>query len=119
MNRFLTVTGLISIMLIIGTMFIGCGGSSDPSSVVKAWFTAVEKKDENGIRRHMTKESADMLIPFLGKAEESISELGGIKSTKEKIDGDTAVVTVTYGNGDTEDIHLVKVDGSWKVSIDK
>jgi hypothetical protein len=35
----------------------------------------------------------------------------------ETIDGDTAVVTVAFENGEEANIDLVKVDGKWKVSM--
>jgi len=38
---------------------------------------------------------------------------------KETINGDKATVNVTYKDGSTDDISLVKVKGDWKVTIEK
>jgi hypothetical protein len=43
---------------------------------------------------------------------------GKIDSVSEVIDGDTAVVTVKFSNGETTNLDMIKVDGKWKVNID-
>jgi hypothetical protein len=40
-----------------------------------------------------------------------------VKSITEAIDGDTAVVTIAFENGDEQSIDLIKADGKWKVSM--
>jgi hypothetical protein len=56
---------------------------------------------------------------FGTKAQGMVTENGKIKTMVESVNGDTAVVKVTFENGEEEDIDLVKVDGKWKVTISK
>jgi hypothetical protein len=53
------------------------------------------------------------------KAKGMVAAKGGITNTEETIDGDTAIVETTFKDGSTEELNLVKVDGKWKVTIDK
>jgi hypothetical protein len=53
------------------------------------------------------------------KAKGQMVDKKGVASTEEKIDGDKAVVKVTYKDGSTDDINLIKVDGKWKVTVAK
>ena len=48
-----------------------------------------------------------------------MAEKGGIAKTEETIDGDRATVIVTYNDGSTDDIKLVKVNGKWQISMEK
>jgi hypothetical protein len=52
-------------------------------------------------------------------AKEKIAENGRIESYTHSIDGDTATVTITFTKGGTETEKLLKVDGKWKIAIDK
>jgi ketosteroid isomerase-like protein len=118
MKRCFYFTGLISLMLIIGLAVTSCGGSS-PANVVKQLHTAIEKGDAKKIGELMTPEAAGMITMMGDKAKGMLASYGPITHTKETIDGDTATVVVTYKNGETSDFDLVKVDGKWKVSMDK
>jgi len=120
MKKFLLIVGLISIMLIIGMAIIGCGGSGgSPSSVVRQLHTAIEKGDSRAIGQLTTPEAAEMITMFGEKGRGMIAEKGGIERTEETIDGDTAVVTVYYKDGDSDNYSLVKINGRWRVTIEK
>ncbi|MCL1814754.1 MAG: DUF4878 domain-containing protein [Treponema sp.] len=121
MKRILFTVALISFALVIGFTILACGGgnSDSPSAVVKQFFTAVEKGDTKALEKSATSETVALLAMFGEKAKEGATSNGKIKSTAEEIDGDTAVVTITFENDETENIDLVKVDGKWKVSISK
>jgi ketosteroid isomerase-like protein len=120
MKKSLYFLGMISLMLVIGFTVIGCGGGAgSPSSVVKQLHTAIEKGDADKINELMTPEAASMILMFGEKAKGSITEKGKISKTEEKIDGDKATVKVTYDNGNEEEFELVKLDGKWKVSMEK
>ena len=119
MKRSFYFTGLISLMLIIGLAVTSCGGGSSPTNVVKQLHTAIEKGDTKKIGELMTPEAAGMMTMMGDKAKGMLASYGSITNTEETIDGDTATVVVTYKNGETSDFDLVKVDGKWKVSVDK
>ena len=119
MKRYLYFTGLISLMLIIGLAVTSCSGGSSPANVVKQLHTAIEKGDTKKIGELMTPEAAGMILMMADKMKGMLASYGDITGTKETIEGDTATVEVTYKNGETSNYDLVKVDGKWKVSVDK
>jgi len=119
MKRYLYFIGLISLILIIGLAVTSCGSGSSPTSVVKQLHTAIEKGDSKKIGELMTPDGAEMVIMMGDKMKGVLASYGDITGTKETIEGDTATVVVTYKNGETSDYDLVKVDGKWKVSVDK
>ena len=118
MKKYALLAGLISLMLIIGMALISCGGAG-PSSVVKSLHTAIEKGDTKAINNLATTETAQLLAMLGDKGKGALAEKGGITKAEETITGDTAVVNVTYKNGETEKFDLVKEDGKWKVSMKK
>jgi hypothetical protein len=104
---------------IICLVFIaGCSNNS-PSAVARKFYTAIEKNDSKAMGEAATPETAQIMAMFGEKAAGMAAENGKITSITEEIDGDTAVVTLTFANGETEDLDLIKVDGKWKVSISK
>ena len=84
---------------------------------------AVERGDRKALEQVVTPEALQLLDALGEKAWESmrndIKQKGGIKSTSHTIDGDTAVVHVTYGNGETGTTRMQKVDGKWKAGLEK
>ena len=122
MKKHIYFIGLISLLLIIGIIAIGCSVGGSPTSVVKKLHTAIEKGDAKAIGQLMTPEAAQLMIMMgmMGeKTKGMMAAYGGIAKTEEIIDGNNAVVKVTYKNGETSDYELVKIDGKWKVTIDK
>jgi hypothetical protein len=119
MKKHFSFIGLISLLLIIGILVIGCSGGGSPTSVVKKLHTAIEKGDAKAIGQLMTPEAAQMMAMMGEKAKGMIATYGGVAKTEETIDGNNAVVKVTYKNGETGDFELIKIDGKWKVTIDK
>jgi len=109
----------IALIAVIGLSMIACGSSDSPTSVVKKLHTAIEKGDSKAIGQLMTPEAAQMTIMMGEKAKGIIVSYGGISKTEETINGNDAYVEVTYKNGETSDFELVKIDGKWKVTIDK
>ena len=119
MKKHFSFIGLISLLLIIGIVAIGCSGGDSPTSVVKKLHTAIEKGDAKAIGQLMTPEGAQMMTMMGEKTKGMMAAYGGIAKTQETINGNNAVVKVTYKNGETSDYELVKIDGKWKVTIDK
>ncbi|MDR1099506.1 MAG: DUF4878 domain-containing protein [Treponema sp.] len=107
---------LAGFAMVIGLVFVGCGNGGSATNVVKRYYAALAKGDAKTIGAVMTPKAAENLTPFMEKAKEHVTALGAITNTEETIDGDTGVVKVTFENGDTEEIDVVKVDGKWRVS---
>jgi len=120
MKKYLFSIGIVCFALIVTFTLIGCGKvGNSPSSVARKFYTALEKGDSKAIGEVMTPEAAQMMAMFMEKAKGMIVAKGGIVKTEEEIDDDTAVVTTTFKDGTTEELNLVKIDGKWKVTIDK
>jgi ketosteroid isomerase-like protein len=116
MNKKMSLIGLVSFMLIIGIMFASCGKTGkSPSNVVKQFYTAMEKDDKDALNEALTPETMQTFSMFHEKIKGALVENGKIAKTEETINGETAVVKVTYENGETESYDLVKRDGKWKI----
>jgi hypothetical protein len=114
MKRVIILAGIVCVVFIAS-----CGGGDNPSSVARKFYTAVEKNDAKAMGQVATPETAQMIAMFGEKASGMVAANRKIKSTTEKIDGDTAVVTLTFENGETSNLDLKKVDGKWKVAMSK
>jgi ketosteroid isomerase-like protein len=114
MKRIVVLLGIVSFLV-----FTGCGNSNTPSSAVRKFFTAIEKKDTKAMEQVATTETVQLVTMLGEKSQGMITAYGKITNTAEEIDGDTATVTVTFESGNTEDFDLVKVDGKWKIAINK
>jgi len=119
MKKILNLAGLICLMLIVGLAIVSCAKGGSPTQVIKKLHTAIEKGDAKTITELSTAEAGGIIVMFSEKLSGMIAESGGVASMSEKITGDTAVVTVTFKDGSTEDYDLVKEDGKWKVTINK
>ncbi|KQC13039.1 MAG: hypothetical protein APR63_01380 [Desulfuromonas sp. SDB] len=49
--------------------------------------------------------------------EDMFGEMGEFEIVSEEIDGDEAVVTIKTGDGEEEEITLIKENGAWKIDI--
>jgi len=118
LNKLNGLIALVALVAIIGVAVTSCGGGS-PSAVARKAITAVKKGDKKGIEATFTPEAAGLIVSMLEKAQGQFNEKGDIDKMTETINGDKATVNVTYKDGSTEDISLVKLDGKWKVTISK
>jgi ketosteroid isomerase-like protein len=102
-------------------LLIGCNlATSTPTKVVKDFHAAVEKGDTKAFPELMTPKAAEFITPFAEKAKGQAQKEGKkIANTKETIDGDKAVVEVTYEDGETSKFDLLKLEGKWKIDIKK
>ena len=108
------VAGLVLIVLLAG-----CSLANSPRAAVQKFFKAVEKNDIKAMAQVATPETVQLMAMFGTKVQGMIAANpnGRIKSISEAIEGDTAVVTVIFENGEETNIDLVKADGKWKVSM--
>jgi hypothetical protein len=111
--------GFISLILSLGLIFVGCPGRGSPSNVVRQLHAAVDRGDTGRISELMTADAAGITLKMLDYFQESYAESGGIARMEETVTGNTAVVHVTYRNGETDTYDLVRVDGRWLVTIAK
>jgi len=86
------------------------------SAVVKQYYAALAKGDAKTIGKIMTAKGMQNLTPFLSIAKDYVAPLGKITKTEEIINGNSGVVKVTFSNGSTEEIDVIKTDGKWKIS---
>jgi len=121
MNKFFKgiLIAVIAASLVFGMASCGGGGGS-PTAVAKGFMAALEKGNtDKALEKYATKETAELIAAFGEKATTTVADYGKITGATEKINGDTAKVTLTFENGKTSDLDLVKVDGKWKVTISK
>ena len=118
MNKTLKLTSLLCIIGLICFSITSCSHGGSPSAVIRQLHTAVEKGDTKTINELVVPEVSGLFMKMLGELQSELAQTGGIARMEEKINGDTAIVTVTYRNGDTEQYDLVKRNGKWKGTID-
>jgi len=109
---------VIVVLLVLGMANCGGGGSS-PTAAAKAFMAAVEKNDTKAMEKVATKNTVALMATFGEKASDSMKKYGKITETTEKIDGDNATVSVTFENGETQEVTLVKENGKWLVNVSK
>jgi len=117
-SKLIAAMRLTSLMLIVALVStIGCNTGGSPSKVTRQFFAAVEKGDVKTYSELSTPETAQIIVMFGEKAKGSIIAKGGIVSTEETINGDTAVVEITFKDGSKEKLDFKKIDGKWKVDM--
>jgi outer membrane lipoprotein-sorting protein len=103
--------------LAILVLMAGCSATSSPKAAVQKFYKAIEKNDTKAMAEVATSETVQLMAMFGTKIQGMAAANGKIKTLTETIDGDTAVVTVIFENGEESNIDLIKVDGKWKVSV--
>lgn len=117
MKKFQYFAGVLGLVVIAGLVVGSCGlFASSPSSVTKAYYAALAEGNAEKLAKVMTPKGAANLTMFMEKAKAHVDELGEVTKTEETIDGDSAVVNVTFSSGGSEEISLLKIDGQWKIS---
>jgi isopenicillin N synthase-like dioxygenase len=111
-----TMTIIVGIFCMV--FITGCIGDS-PSKTARKFFTALVKNDKKTLEKTATPEMMQMIAIFDEKEKGALSSYGEITDTAEEINGDTAKVTLTFANGETSALDLVKVKGKWKVTFTK
>ena len=102
----------------------GCGSKTPDVVAVEFCQTfAAGKVDMDYLKKHCTEDAAKLLLIV---ADQAAKEMKGATFSvmDTKIDGDKAKVTIKQNGGAKSDkepmkIDLVKVDGEWKVAVNK
>ena len=134
MKRTLFTVALISFVLVLGFSVLACGGGGgggSPSAVIKQYHAAMSKGNLKGAMAFMEPEMAAMMEGLwaeidsdqykeaVEEAKKEAAKTGGIVKTEEEIDEDKATVIITYKDGSTETMKMVKLDGKWKITMGK
>ncbi len=103
-----------------------CGSSDDPKGVAEDFLKALGKQDYEKAKELSTEKTKSMLtlIESMAKMAKENGEVAepdkmpDFEMGKCEVDGDKAVCHYT-ADGKEEKINLVKVDGDWKVDMNK
>jgi hypothetical protein len=101
---------------------VACSGNS-PKSVAENFLKAMNKMDFDAAKKYGTEDTGkmlDMLSGFAKMMPDSAKKDVKTEITSEKVEGDKA--TYTYreeGKEGEQTIHLLKLDGKWKVAMSK
>jgi len=106
-------------VLIFIALFSGCFLDNSPKATVKKFWTAVEKNDMKALAKVATPDTVQLVLTFGSKIRGHAASLldKKVETITEKIDGDTAVVTIIFADGEEQNFDLIKVDGKWKVDL--
>ena len=105
---------------VIIALLFSCSLANSPKAAVQKFGKAIEKNDMKALAKVATPETVQLVATFGSKMQGYAASMSSkkVKTVTEEIDGDTAVVTITFDDGEEEKFDLVKVDGKWKVHID-
>jgi hypothetical protein len=107
-------------------------GGASPTTTLKAFYEATQKKDAEAIKKTLSKGTLEMLEGFAKAQGKSLDESlksglasdtssGKMPETRnEKIDGDKATLEVKNDKtGQWESVPFVKEDSDWKIAFDQ
>ena len=114
---------LFSLMLmfvVFGMLLMGC--SNSPKTAAKKWMQAIENGNLEDANKYSTARTHTLngLIVSMGagSGDEDIEKtLKAIDDARVEIDGDSAKIYTS--DDDKKPITLKKVDGDWKVDVEK
>lgn len=122
-NLFRTMKKLF--VILFGIIIASCGNKDNtPEVVTQKFITAVNQEKFDEAKKYCDEQTAqmlDMLASMSKKIEKSTEEVKvDFKVVKvEKKGDDKAKVFYTVNNEKETSLDLKKIDGKWKVSIDK
>lgn len=117
------------IILIPAIFFLACGGESKPSTpfeTLKAYTTAIKKKDTTTMKLLLSKDSIKMAeqeakaqgvtLDEVVKRETLFNESQStVEFRNEKIDGDKATIEMKDSFSSWNSVPFVREEGSWKI----
>jgi len=111
--------GFLVYGLVIVALLGSCSLINSPKVAVQKFGKAIEKNDMKALAKVATPETVQLVATFGSKIQGYVASMSDRKIDKvtEEIDGDTAVVTVLFKDGEEEKFDLKKIDGKWKVHI--
>lgn len=117
---------LVFMFVVFGLLLVGCGNS--PKDAAKKWMQAIEKGDLTEANKYSTEKTHllnGMIVSMMDKAgkegkksDKDFKEgLKKIDEARVEIDGDVA--KIYSSDDDSNPMILKKVDGDWKVDVQK
>jgi hypothetical protein len=113
MKKKVLLAGVVCAVIIAGCV----GGGDTPSSTARKFYAAVGKNDIKTAVKISAPDTARFLEKFGDEAAKSIGARKEITNMTEKIEGDAAVVTVTFAGEAPANLHLTRINGKWKVDL--
>jgi hypothetical protein len=110
---------VLMLAMLVFVSIIGCGSNNTPTETVKKFYEAGLKGDMKTLEAISTQRMFSVATAFKEKMQGAIKKSGKITKISEVIKGDTAIVTVTTKDGEVSKMNLVKVNGKWKVDLEK
>ena len=106
--------------LVFVALLSGCSLGNSPKAAVQKFQKAIEKNDMKALAQVATPETVQLVATFGSKIQGAVASMSAkkVKKITEEIDGNTAVVTYIFADGEEENFDLVKIGGKWKVDID-
>lgn len=110
-------------LLVISTVYLGCGGSGKPEDTVNKYLELMSEKKFEELKAISTTESAamiDMLSQFAAMAPDKEMPKPKVEKLECKIDGDNSTcVFCCDEEGKEDEFKLKKVDGKWLMHTPK
>lgn len=117
---------LVFMFVVFGLLLVGCGNS--PKDAAKKWMQAIEKGDLTEANKYSTEKTHllnGMIVSMMDKvgkegkkSDKDFKEgLKKIDEARVEIDGDVA--KIYSSDDDSNPMTLKKVDGDWKVDVQK
>jgi hypothetical protein len=117
---------IVVFSFILAFLLFGCSGGNTPTAAAKKFMGAVLNNDSKKMEEVATPETMQVMAMFGSKlkgqleqkgADQGVTDMNKLIFT-ETINGDEATVILKAPNGaEIDSIHLVRVDGKWKVVI--
>jgi hypothetical protein len=110
---------IILISLVFAAFLASCSFfERSPKETVDKFYKTLEKSDFKAMAEVATPETVELMAIFGTKIQGMMAAKNRkVKTVTEKIDGETAVVTITFDDEEKEIIDLKRIDGKWKVHI--
>jgi hypothetical protein len=122
-----TILSAVAVALVVTAFGCGAGADADTPDAIALRFMEHVVRAEYEEASALGTESTQELLSFLvmmtsGMSREELQEEIGtpdeISVVSSEIDGDDAIVVLSSG-GEEEEVNLKKIDGDWKVDLDK
>ena len=104
------------IMIFLCLILISCG-NSNPSGTVRKLYRGIDKSDLKIVGSVATQEYANYISGRQQQLKNQLDINGKIRDITQEIEGNTAIVTVAFENGNNALEYLERTDGKWRVAI--
>ncbi|MCL2210148.1 MAG: DUF4878 domain-containing protein [Treponema sp.] len=121
MKKIQILIGVIIILFIAG-FSVSCDKKGSPKSVIRQFYKAVESGNKEEFKNLMVPGEDEVMLIFADKAKGMVEAKGGtsgIKKIEETFENDKAIVKTTFKDGTTEELHLLNIDGEWRITLEK